>query len=174
MVSRTYANTKLSYLFPNSSLHKNHFKDAQKNIDLFVNKKTITKGNYKYISFNKGGAATENLFFKYLGTKLAWLGKMAHIERMAFLNPSMSIPQWARPILDILHHYNYRLSYLLMSGLADIKQAIHILDRHHLYFWSQVFSEYSLVCSLIDSDDLRDFHKNINQRSYDQKISSQK
>ena len=99
---------------------------------------------------------------------------MAHIERMAFLNPSMSIPQWARPILDILHHYNYRLSYLLMSGLADIKQVIHILDRHHLFFWSQVFSEYSLVCSLIDSDGLKDFHKNINQRSYDQKISSQK
>ena len=62
IVSRTYVNTKLSYLLPNSSLHKNHFKDAQKNIDLFVNKKSIMKGNYKYISFNKGGAATKNLF----------------------------------------------------------------------------------------------------------------
>ena len=53
----------------------------------------ITKGNYKYLSFRNGGSSTENLYYRYLSSKIAWIGKLTNIERIAFLKPSMDIPQ---------------------------------------------------------------------------------
>ena len=54
LVSKVYATSQLSYLYPNSSLNKKHLKDVQKSVDIFTNKKTIMSGQYKYLSFSNG------------------------------------------------------------------------------------------------------------------------
>ena len=70
LAANTYLQSQLSHLLANASLtHEDNFKEVQKIINGFVNKKHITAGDTIYLPKAKGGMDTPNLYAYYLSMK---------------------------------------------------------------------------------------------------------
>ena len=112
------------------------FKEPQTLLNNFVNKKSITSGQNKFIPLNLGGSGTPNLYTMYLATKLSLAQRIVQCEK----NGGLNSPFFFDKVRKVLDDYNMPSFEVIMLAHPDTLLMLEaIFLHHHMDFLASFF-----------------------------------